>query len=292
MNWGGIGLLPARGVKPRYLRGISELAATASPMHFRRDFHLELLSHVQYYTPSRHPFIQPKRKCGPGNKRYAVAPIGCSVTFTMQKRRDVIRTAVLFVLLRTISPVACISMGISSCSAGHSITSSTCDPTGSCRRPRKLTPLELMSSVALCTHRAAVPFCDTRNCIGNSTLKRWLIRLSGGVFTSDMPSNRRAISQTLHSRCMFPRAAPFCHGNFFPARTKCRSPLRRDALSRQVMNTTRIALLSLACILYATEPNSTTRRWWAHVQALSNDGAVGRVAECAMPFFAGRTKRA
>ena len=42
------------------------------------------------------------------------------------------------------------------------------------------------------------------------------------------------------------------------------------------MRTRRIALLTLACGLFATEPNDATRRWWAHVQALSNDGLQGR----------------
>ena len=42
------------------------------------------------------------------------------------------------------------------------------------------------------------------------------------------------------------------------------------------MKTRRIALLTLACGLFATEPNDATRRWWAHVQALSNDGLQGR----------------
>ncbi len=40
----------------------------------------------------------------------------------------------------------------------------------------------------------------------------------------------------------------------------------------------RIALLSLACALYATEPDAATRRWWGHVQALANDGLAGRDA--------------
>src|ERR1035441_6655068 len=42
------------------------------------------------------------------------------------------------------------------------------------------------------------------------------------------------------------------------------------------MKTRRIALLTLTCGLFATEPNDATRRWWTHVQALSNDGLQGR----------------
>lgn len=36
------------------------------------------------------------------------------------------------------------------------------------------------------------------------------------------------------------------------------------------------ALLALSLALFATEPNNATRRWWAHVTALSNDSLQGR----------------
>jgi Zn-dependent M28 family amino/carboxypeptidase len=42
------------------------------------------------------------------------------------------------------------------------------------------------------------------------------------------------------------------------------------------MKTTCFGLLCLATVLFAAEPNAATRRWWAHVQALSNDGLQGR----------------
>jgi hypothetical protein len=42
------------------------------------------------------------------------------------------------------------------------------------------------------------------------------------------------------------------------------------------MRLRRFALLPLACALFATEPNDATRRWWGHVQALSNDSLAGR----------------
>ena len=42
------------------------------------------------------------------------------------------------------------------------------------------------------------------------------------------------------------------------------------------MRLRRIALLSLSVTLLATEPNPATRRWWAHVRALSNDSLQGR----------------
>jgi hypothetical protein len=42
------------------------------------------------------------------------------------------------------------------------------------------------------------------------------------------------------------------------------------------MRTRRFAFLALACGLFATEPNDATRRWWSHVQALSNDALQGR----------------
>src|ERR1700722_2146478 len=39
----------------------------------------------------------------------------------------------------------------------------------------------------------------------------------------------------------------------------------------------RRALLAALCsVLFATEPNNATRRWWSHVQALSNDSLQGR----------------
>jgi Peptidase family M28 len=38
----------------------------------------------------------------------------------------------------------------------------------------------------------------------------------------------------------------------------------------------RLAPLALTCVLLATEPNDATRRWWAHVTALSNDSLEGR----------------
>jgi Zn-dependent M28 family amino/carboxypeptidase len=42
------------------------------------------------------------------------------------------------------------------------------------------------------------------------------------------------------------------------------------------MKPRRIALLTLTCGLFATGPNDATRRWWTHVQALANDGLLGR----------------
>lgn len=38
----------------------------------------------------------------------------------------------------------------------------------------------------------------------------------------------------------------------------------------------RALLVVLSFTLLATEPNDATRRWWAHVQALANDGLEGR----------------
>ena len=38
----------------------------------------------------------------------------------------------------------------------------------------------------------------------------------------------------------------------------------------------RILLIALCSTLLATEPNDATRRWWSHVQALSNDSLEGR----------------
>ncbi|MGO9257212.1 MAG: M28 family peptidase [Bryobacteraceae bacterium] len=42
------------------------------------------------------------------------------------------------------------------------------------------------------------------------------------------------------------------------------------------MHPRRLALLAVSCALFATEPNNATRRWWAHVTALSNDSLQGR----------------
>src|ERR1700722_16423831 len=42
------------------------------------------------------------------------------------------------------------------------------------------------------------------------------------------------------------------------------------------MDLRRLALFAMACALFATEPNPATRRWWAHVTALSNDSLQGR----------------
>ena len=42
------------------------------------------------------------------------------------------------------------------------------------------------------------------------------------------------------------------------------------------MRVFRGVLLFLCCVLFATEPNDATRRWWSHVQALANDGMEGR----------------
>jgi len=38
----------------------------------------------------------------------------------------------------------------------------------------------------------------------------------------------------------------------------------------------RALLVTLCTALFATEPNDATRRWWSHVQALSNDSLEGR----------------
>ncbi|MEI9976677.1 MAG: hypothetical protein WDO73_34240 [Ignavibacteriota bacterium] len=38
------------------------------------------------------------------------------------------------------------------------------------------------------------------------------------------------------------------------------------------------ALACTALALFATEPNDATKRWWAHVVALANDGMEGRDA--------------
>ncbi len=42
------------------------------------------------------------------------------------------------------------------------------------------------------------------------------------------------------------------------------------------MDLRRLAVPFLACALFATQPNPATRRWWAHVTALSNDSLQGR----------------
>jgi hypothetical protein len=42
------------------------------------------------------------------------------------------------------------------------------------------------------------------------------------------------------------------------------------------MNRCRWAVFAIASALFATEPNSATRRWWTHVIALSNDSLQGR----------------
>jgi hypothetical protein len=42
------------------------------------------------------------------------------------------------------------------------------------------------------------------------------------------------------------------------------------------MRLNRIAVFSVAAALLATEPNEATKRWWAHVVALANDGMEGR----------------
>ena len=59
-----------------------------------------------------------------------------------------------------------------------------------------------------------------------------------------------------------------------------RPKARRDVLgARDIlasMNLRRWAVFAIAGVLFATEPNSATRRWWAHVTALSNDSLQGR----------------
>ena len=42
------------------------------------------------------------------------------------------------------------------------------------------------------------------------------------------------------------------------------------------MRTRGFALLTVACAVFATEPNEATRRWWTHVTALSGDDLKGR----------------
>src|SRR5580698_5409866 len=38
----------------------------------------------------------------------------------------------------------------------------------------------------------------------------------------------------------------------------------------------RAVLFCTAVALFATEPNDATKRWWAHIVALANDGMEGR----------------
>lgn len=47
-------------------------------------------------------------------------------------------------------------------------------------------------------------------------------------------------------------------------------------LFHEIMKLNRIAVFCVAATLLATEPNEATKRWWAHVVALSNDGMEGR----------------
>jgi Zn-dependent M28 family amino/carboxypeptidase len=42
------------------------------------------------------------------------------------------------------------------------------------------------------------------------------------------------------------------------------------------MKLSRIAIFGAAVALFATEPNDATKRWWAHIVALANDGMEGR----------------
>ncbi|MEO8369030.1 MAG: M20/M25/M40 family metallo-hydrolase, partial [Candidatus Solibacter sp.] len=42
------------------------------------------------------------------------------------------------------------------------------------------------------------------------------------------------------------------------------------------MRTRSFALFAVACVLFATEPNDATRRWWTHVTSLSGDDLKGR----------------
>ena len=42
------------------------------------------------------------------------------------------------------------------------------------------------------------------------------------------------------------------------------------------MRLRRIALAAFCCSLFATQPNEATKRWWAHVVAMGNDGMDGR----------------
>jgi hypothetical protein len=47
-------------------------------------------------------------------------------------------------------------------------------------------------------------------------------------------------------------------------------------LFHKIMKLNRIAIFCVAATLLATEPNEATKRWWAHVVALANDGMEGR----------------
>ena len=47
-------------------------------------------------------------------------------------------------------------------------------------------------------------------------------------------------------------------------------------LFHKIMRLNRIAIFCVAATLLATEPNEATKRWWAHVVALANDGMEGR----------------
>jgi hypothetical protein len=49
-----------------------------------------------------------------------------------------------------------------------------------------------------------------------------------------------------------------------------------DNIPQESMSLRRIPLVLLCCMLFATEPNDATRRWWSHVQALANDDLAGR----------------
>ncbi len=42
------------------------------------------------------------------------------------------------------------------------------------------------------------------------------------------------------------------------------------------MNARRWPVFAIACALFATQPDNATRRWWAHLTALSNDSMKGR----------------
>src|ERR1039457_2138948 len=55
-------------------------------------------------------------------------------------------------------------------------------------------------------------------------------------------------------------------------------PRRRRViiLFHKMIKLNRIAIFCVAAALLATEPNEATKRWWAHVVALANDGMEGR----------------
>jgi Zn-dependent M28 family amino/carboxypeptidase len=55
-----------------------------------------------------------------------------------------------------------------------------------------------------------------------------------------------------------------------------RYKLRTAGVTLSHMKFHRIAALAACCALFATEPNEATKRWWAHVVALGNDGMEGR----------------